>query len=335
MEIYVESAEGYAIASGCYVSVRLGDTLKQGRYEPQRVYRFPNVERRRNAKIDLYEHMGSCVVSVDPDAKSVHDVWVSRNDPQAPPMRLKVNVEANSADIGKQREKRAQAVKCQAKEYLAKHGIEETLSEAVKALLKLQPIDPTDFLCRYLGGDLQPQDGNCKPGKDKVSVVPPPQAASKGAARSAPTGTSLIPFRPYCSNHMKKVCGTAFWSATFAKFPSRRPVHGGARPTEVGSSVAFDEMRLEQKARVSHSDTGSEAKTTHRLRRQVCERLLQASRNGDLNTVLARLHGDPSPLETSGQGSSSRREQCSAQPMLIGGSYFHMAYLVPTRFMCL
>lgn len=165
MEVRVESATGYDVPPGCYVGVRVGDVLKQGRYEPQRCYHFPAIERRRNAKIDIYRHVGSCVIAVDPDAKSAHEVSVASSDPTVPEMRLKVNVQGSTVDAGKQREARTKAVKNQAKDYLTKFNIEEKLSDAVKALLKEQPADPTAFLCRFL--------------KDAPSAAPSPVAAAR------------------------------------------------------------------------------------------------------------------------------------------------------------
>merc|ERR1719468_1002435 len=116
---------------GCYVGVRVGDVLKQGRYEPQRCYHFPQVERRRNAKIDIYQHVGSCVVAVDPDAKSAHEVSVSSADPSfASLTKLKVSVQAGlSPDKRKeQRQERSNQLKDKAKEYLSQHSIEERLA---------------------------------------------------------------------------------------------------------------------------------------------------------------------------------------------------------------
>eukprot|EP00927_Polykrikos_kofoidii_P055011 TRINITY_DN49329_c0_g1_i1.p1 TRINITY_DN49329_c0_g1~~TRINITY_DN49329_c0_g1_i1.p1 ORF type:complete len:385 (-),score=48.92 TRINITY_DN49329_c0_g1_i1:81-1100(-) len=339
------------MASGCYVGVRVGDVLKQGRYEPQRVYHFPSVERRRNAKIDLYQHMGSCLVSVDPDTRAMHEVAVTKNDPRASPLRLKVNVQAASADIGKQREKRAQAVKCQAKEYLAKHGIEDRLSEAVKALLKLQPNDPTDFLCRYLRGDSQPQDGKHSLVADKLSPVKnasPPQRRDQSVARSAPMPMTLIPFRSYYSNNVRKVCAKSFWDSAFAKFPSWRAAlaQGGASKDfgclraetykilsqaclDGSLSKAFSDVRQENKAKTLQPTVGVDEMRALRLR--ACDLLRMASMDGELCKVLSRV----STERSAARASSGRRAASSARPMIMGGNYFHMAYGGPTRFMCL
>jgi len=174
MELRIESAEDSSqLPSGCFVGVRIGETLKQGRYEPQRCYHFPQVDRRRNAKIDLYQHVGTCTVAVDPDAKSNHDVAVTSTNPSWPGLRLKVHVQSKSDDTEKkQREQRVKSLKTQANDYLSKHNIEERLSEAVKALLKEQPSDPTEFLCRALRVDGAPAAANA------IAPVAAPQQKS-------------------------------------------------------------------------------------------------------------------------------------------------------------
>jgi len=152
MELRVEATEGVSMPPGCHVGIRVGDVLKQGRYEPQRCYHFPQVERKRNAKIDLYQHVGSCVVSVDPEAQLPQEVSVVSADPKFPQTKLKVSVQSGQSPEKRkeQRQDRSNQLKNKAKEYLSTHCIEERLAEAVKALLKSQPADPTTFLTQHL-----------------------------------------------------------------------------------------------------------------------------------------------------------------------------------------
>mmetsp|Transcript_16243 Transcript_16243/g.38357 ORF Transcript_16243/g.38357 Transcript_16243/m.38357 type:complete len:412 (-) Transcript_16243:29-1264(-) len=150
MELKVESVEGFNLPQNCFIGVRVGDVLKQGRYEPSRCYHFPQIDRRRNAKVDIYQHVGTCIVAVDPDTKSSHEVAVTSLDPALPGSRIRINVQTKNEDSKQHREERAKALKAQARDYLMKHNVEERLSEAVKALLKEQPADPTAFLCKHL-----------------------------------------------------------------------------------------------------------------------------------------------------------------------------------------
>ncbi|CAJ1454829.1 unnamed protein product [Effrenium voratum] len=150
MELRVESVDGFALPKNCFIGVRVGEVLKQGRYEPNRCYNFPQLDRRRNAKVDIYQHVGTCMIPVDPDTKSSHEVTVTSMDPELPGSRVRINVQAKSEDSRQQREERTKALKVQARDYLMKHSVEERLSEAVKALLKEQPADATAFLCKQL-----------------------------------------------------------------------------------------------------------------------------------------------------------------------------------------
>eukprot|EP00434_Breviolum_minutum_P012910 symbB.v1.2.011378.t1/scaffold763.1/size179103/13 len=152
MEIHVEAANADMLPKGCYVSVRVGDVLKQGRYEPQRAYNFPGIDRRRDVRIDVYQHVGTCLLAAEPDSSSVHDTFATSTHPDFPAMKFKVNVTTKQEEVQKSKTDRAAKMKGKAKEYLGKHRIEESLSEAVKALLKEQPTDPLEFICKYLGG---------------------------------------------------------------------------------------------------------------------------------------------------------------------------------------
>eukprot|EP00435_Cladocopium_sp_Y103_P000168 s2088_g1.t1 len=93
-------------STACFIGVRVGDVLKQGRYEPQRCYNFPQLDRRRNAKVDIYQHVGTCMVAVDPDTKATHEVAVSSLDPETPASRIKIHVQAMSEENKQQREQR-------------------------------------------------------------------------------------------------------------------------------------------------------------------------------------------------------------------------------------
>jgi len=147
MELTVEALPGCNLPTGCFVGVRVGEVLKQGRYDPLCCYRFPALERQRNAKIDLYQHLGTCNAIVDPDTKGNNEVKFSGIEPGYSDLRLKVSTRPEAS---KPREERKTEVKKQAKTYLSRHQVEERLCIAVKALLAAQPDDPTEFLVEHL-----------------------------------------------------------------------------------------------------------------------------------------------------------------------------------------
>merc|ERR1719198_1551157 len=90
MELRVETLPGCSLPSGCYIGVRVGEVLKQGRYDPQCCYRFPALDRHKKAKIDLYQHLGTCSADVDPEAKGNNEVKISASEPGLNNVRLKV-----------------------------------------------------------------------------------------------------------------------------------------------------------------------------------------------------------------------------------------------------
>eukprot|EP00913_Durusdinium_trenchii_P033756 g31600.t1 len=187
MELRVESADGHTLPKNCFIGVRVGDVLKQGRYEPQRCYNFPQLDRRRNAKVDIYQHVGTCMVAVDPDTKAFQEVAVSSLDPAMPGGRIRINVQAMSEENKQQREQRTKVALAlavllvgQARDYLMRHSIEERLSEAVKALLKEQPADPTAFLCKQLTDwDQAPGHKEAAPEGPEASELPTDESVNR------------------------------------------------------------------------------------------------------------------------------------------------------------
>lgn len=158
MDLRVEQCDGTNLPHDCYVGVRVGDILKQGRYEPERCYSFPRADGRRSVKVDVYQHVGSAVLTVDPDTQWAEEVGVTSSHPAFQGIRLKVMVQTRAGSEKKQqqqqREDRMKALKGQATDYLSTNRIEERLSAAVKALLKVLPEDPMEFICQQIRGSV-------------------------------------------------------------------------------------------------------------------------------------------------------------------------------------
>lgn len=172
MEIRLEAADGCKMPAGSFLAVKLGDVLKQGRYEPSRTYQFAEADKRRHAKIDLFKHVGSSVVLVSPDAgPNTSEVFIDSGDPLIEKVRLKVDMKPNSVQKNKAAEPVKQAVRTNVETYLSKHGIQEKLSDAVKLLLQEQPEDPVEFICCQLKGLPYPPPVNREPSP----VLQPPQ----------------------------------------------------------------------------------------------------------------------------------------------------------------
>eukprot|EP00930_Biecheleria_cincta_P062826 TRINITY_DN4827_c0_g1_i1.p1 TRINITY_DN4827_c0_g1~~TRINITY_DN4827_c0_g1_i1.p1 ORF type:complete len:463 (-),score=111.66 TRINITY_DN4827_c0_g1_i1:23-1354(-) len=196
MELRVETTKGKHLPNDCYVGIKIGDILKQGRYEANRCYHFPQVEKRRNAKIDIYQHVGSCTVAVDPDANFLQEVNVQSLHASFPGTTLKVSVQHAT---NKLRDEQTKVLKKHAKDYLSKFSIEERLTSAVKAVLQAQAEDPIEYLCKYLGGTLPGKSDKAKPtasANAETQTDPTASACLKTqmeAATSAHTGTLMEP----------------------------------------------------------------------------------------------------------------------------------------------
>lgn len=244
MELRVETASDSTLPPGCFVGVRVGDVLKQGRYEPQRCYHFPKVDRGRNAKIDIYRHVGSCILPIDPEATSVQGVSVASNDPTLPAINLNVNMQPTSVNLGKHREEKRKRVaglreelKTESQDYLQKFSIEEKLSSAVKALLKEQPANPTEFLCRYLSSL-----------GDSISYPSTPMAKVVAQSPLDEPATAIQPvlsnsgkFADYHKAQCLPNCSGAFYESLDSKFPGYRPAASSAQAQ--GGSVSSPQVQ--------------------------------------------------------------------------------------------
>jgi len=158
----METADGCKMPPSTYVSVRLSDTLKQGKYDPNRSYKFDNFkDRRRQAKIDIFRLVGSSGVMVSADeVQRISEVMVSSNDPIINDLRLKVTAKqanANKAGTKPIAPLKKDKVRRQAEQYLEKHRVQEKVSSAMQHLLQKQPEDPIDFLCSYLQSLKEPK----------------------------------------------------------------------------------------------------------------------------------------------------------------------------------
>mmetsp|Transcript_68334 Transcript_68334/g.154707 ORF Transcript_68334/g.154707 Transcript_68334/m.154707 type:complete len:360 (+) Transcript_68334:144-1223(+) len=259
MELSIESVEGFSLPHGCYIGVRIGDVLKQGRYEPQRCYHFPQMDRRRTAKIDVYQHVGSCIIAVDPDTKSLHELNVTRDDLASPDMRLKVSIQSKAPEaVKQQREDRTKDLKNKAKDYLTKHGIEERLSEVVKALLKKQPDDPAEFICNAIRASYRGDGGApAEPLKASKPVQEPSPVMDQATSKDA----GVTPFGEYYRANLLPSSKEDMLSAVHKQFPSSKAIgHATTLECPINS-----------------------------VREQVLEVLMEASSNGNLSRALKAM----------------------------------------------
>mmetsp|Transcript_25682 Transcript_25682/g.59864 ORF Transcript_25682/g.59864 Transcript_25682/m.59864 type:complete len:396 (-) Transcript_25682:96-1283(-) len=320
MELRIETADGFSMPPGCYVGVKLGGVLKQGRYEPHRAYHFPAaVEPRRNAKIDIYKHIGSCNVAVDPEVKTVYDVNVADVEKGDMNLKLKVNVNMTN-ETHKERDVHSKQVRTQAKDYLSKFGIEEKLSEVLKMLLKEQPSDPVEFICRQLRADgLPPQS------QEPVKAAPPPQqqpqsqapaavkessAAPAPAVKEAPAAAAAGPktaqkadltqFPAYYKQEVLRAPPASYMNSLHQKFPSPKgetsasPAPAAAAPAAAAAPTAGAGGDLEQR------------------RRELQAMLLKATSDGSLKKALDNALGGSQAPATAAEATAPKAADAPA-----------------------
>lgn len=309
MEIHVEAANADMLPKGCYVSVRVGDVLKQGRYEPQRAYNFPGIDRRRDVRIDVYQHVGTCLLAAEPDSSSVHDTFATSTHPDFPAMKFKVNVTTKTEEVQKSKTDRAAKMKGKAKEYLGRHRIEENLSEAVKALLKEQPTDPLEFICKYLGGKKEAGPGKSLAPVTSSKVGSKPMKARQDSTCPGPEsfvdldGGDADP-RNYVQDVRSEMAGLLVEAAhngqlkdALGAFNKESQAKAAKLRVNVGNALmaAADNGDFEKILK----DLSPAKNGTEQLRQKAANLLLQSAENGDLRKALSELNaiGQPSPRD--------------------------------------
>mmetsp|Transcript_80190 Transcript_80190/g.126462 ORF Transcript_80190/g.126462 Transcript_80190/m.126462 type:complete len:175 (-) Transcript_80190:168-692(-) len=153
MQVDVEALPGCEVPKGCVLGIRVGETLKQKRFDSTRTScSFPKPDHKMSANIDIYQHVGSGSIDVDPSLWSTDQVSIGgRETTQS--IRLKVTTQSAEGSAEEQHQRRQvekQETKESAVKYLTSHGIEQTLADCIAKLVKKQPDDPIEFLCQQL-----------------------------------------------------------------------------------------------------------------------------------------------------------------------------------------
>eukprot|EP00438_Fugacium_kawagutii_P028580 Skav221631 [mRNA] locus=scaffold2627:211070:233093:+ [translate_table: standard] len=185
MEVLVEGLS--EVPQGCFVAVRLGENLKQRRFNKSNAkYNFPLPKEKSKARIDVYQLVGTCSVPVDPAAPTTEEVNAISGESETVKLRVSMsNRELKPEEVAKQRQEIETETKDAAVGYLAKHGIEDKLAECLRTMLRMKPEDPVEFMCKFLRG-----------GVPEAPVEPPapvtvPAAEVQAQAPPAPVQTSV------------------------------------------------------------------------------------------------------------------------------------------------
>lgn len=155
------------IPGDCFLSLRVNDTQKISRLSASRVYSFPKLGERKFGKIEVFRRVGVCSIDIDPRYPSTREVYLECRDAEIGTIGLRVGIEADETTKKKVRtevstKKPSSRVKA-AKEYLSQHSLDVQLSEAMQAVLRERPVNPTEFLAAEL--------------LKKYEMQPPPRVA--------------------------------------------------------------------------------------------------------------------------------------------------------------
>ncbi|CAL1173680.1 unnamed protein product [Cladocopium goreaui] len=139
MQVDVEALPGCEVPKGCVLGIRVGETLKQKRFDSTRTScSFPKPDYKMSANIDIYQHVGSGSVDVDPSLSSTDQVSIGGWE-TTQSIRLKVTTQSAEGSAEEQHQRR-QVEKQETK----------TLADCIAKLVKKQPDDPIEFLCQQL-----------------------------------------------------------------------------------------------------------------------------------------------------------------------------------------
>eukprot|EP00913_Durusdinium_trenchii_P002705 g2503.t1 len=118
------------------------------------------------------------------------EVSVIGSDPDSEVLKLRVstaNKEIKAEDTQRQRQEIETETKDAAVGYLAKHGIEQKLSECLRTMLRMKPEEPIDFMCKFLtGGKFVPEESSSPVQQGKPEAPPAPTAPPAETAPPTP-----------------------------------------------------------------------------------------------------------------------------------------------------
>lgn len=196
----------------CFLSVRMGEMQKISRLQPTRIYRFPKGAQRRQSKIEVFQRIGTCTLDLDVTDPFPHQVTINCEREGFGTLGMKVIATQESKPEEATDPKATNRVKA-AKDYLAKHGLEVKLSDAMQAVLRERPDDPAAFTASLL-----------MPNNPTLLTAPAPlQTSEQKATRNVRLQPSvdLLPFKEYYAKHSQS-CSPEFFAKLYTKFPVAR-----------------------------------------------------------------------------------------------------------------
>jgi hypothetical protein len=201
---------------------------KQARYDPKKLYRF--TEAKRNAKLDVYQLVGSCDVSWGLDEAMTQTVKVIGSEGDAG-MKLSVNVApvmpnkqtAAGGKVDNEKKSGKGDTSARARKYLKEQDVEGLLTNAMRALLQAMPGDSKRFLSDYI-----------------LSRGPQQETLPRGA---------VLPFKTYYLSNVMRAVGPLGWAKIHNAFPRKPRLQAMASSSAAGGASEESIRRLEAEVR--------------------------------------------------------------------------------------
>lgn len=201
MEVSLEDVGGAGqqpAAQDIFVSLRVGEVQKQGRWNGSKTYRFPDPGEgaRSFGRVEVYQRVGAATISFDDALDGRQEVKVPYKDGRGS-LQMKVGVNQTAPpQTPTDKVGRAKARMDAASRYLAEHRIEEMLAEAMREVICSKPDDPHSFLSNLImqQSPLPPpppmyqKDGYGPPALPSDGLKSAPPGAPPAAAKAAPQG---------------------------------------------------------------------------------------------------------------------------------------------------
>jgi hypothetical protein len=318
-----------------YIAVRVGDSQKLCRLSRKRDFKFPqNVAGdRKFGRLDVFKRIGSASVSLKHDVGTeLEEINMSLKDGDGMKFQVFLNASVGNEKPAKQNTSIALS---EANAYLAEHNLEMRLSDAMQAVLREKPADPTKFIAEKLkesegtnrkiaaGESLQEP---MKLRSDDTKQVAPVLSTYEGKKSSATDSEEL-------RSQLKKTMSQAVESGQLEKALERQ--FSGQKEGKKSAATDTEELRSQLKKTMSQAvESGqlekalgqqlsnqkegkkSAARDTEELRLHLKKTMSQAVESGQLEKALRRQLCDQTEEDLPPRGVSNEDLKLKLQATL-------------------
>lgn len=267
VELKLEALDFDNAAGDTYVAVRVGENQKLSRLSAVRNFKFPHtvVGDRRYGKVDIFKRIGSASVAIrkDPEKSNAQELAVACNE--GTNLNFRVTLGGEPVFSEKPAAGSHPAV-VEAKSYLVEHNLEMLLSDAMQAVLRERPTNPSQFIAEKLSKSA-----------GAYSTAP-----AEGRAQTAPAGDSNYAGAPAPDTEKLRLQA----KDTLLQATSNGALDAALTKLKDSKAAAAPDAA---------ADAAAQAPNTEKLRMQAKTTLLEASSNGALDAALAKLKKEPNP----------------------------------------